>query len=141
MHAKAAGPLCWSFRSVEATGCFASLTETTVNSRERVFHLLAGQPIDCLPAMPITMMFAADQLGRKYLDYSLDSRVLAEAQIQTATAFDFDHVSCIAETKLPADEPASRRNLVFGAMSALDVARHSICLAATNRKLNAKAES
>jgi len=70
-----------------------------VNSRERVFHLLAGQPIDCLPAMPITMMFAADQLGRKYLNYSLDSRVLAEAQIQTATAFDFDHVSCIAETR------------------------------------------
>jgi uroporphyrinogen-III decarboxylase len=49
--------------------------------------------------MPITMMFAADQIGRKYLDYSLDSRVLAEAQIQTATAFDFDHVSCIAETR------------------------------------------
>ena len=70
-----------------------------MNSRERILHLLAGQPIDCLPAMSITMMFAADQIGRKYLDYSLDSRVLAEAQIQTATVFDFDHVSCIAETR------------------------------------------
>ena len=62
-----------------------------MNSRERVFRLLAGPPTDCLPAMPITMMFAADQIGRKYLDYSLDSRVLAEAQIHTATAFDLDH--------------------------------------------------
>ena len=36
----------------------------TMNGRERVLAHLAGQPVDRLPLMPITMMFAADQLGR-----------------------------------------------------------------------------
>lgn len=70
-----------------------------MNSRERVLCLLTQRPIDCLPVMLITMMFAADQIGRKYLDYAMDSRVLAEAQVHTATVFDFDHVSCISETR------------------------------------------
>jgi MtaA/CmuA family methyltransferase len=70
-----------------------------LNGRERFRALMEGRPADSLPAMPITMMFAVDQIGRKYLDYALDYRVLTEAQIRTAEAFDFDHVSCIAETR------------------------------------------
>jgi len=70
-----------------------------MNSRERVFAMLEGRPVDCLPVMPITMMFAADQIGAKYYAYTTDYRVLAEAQIRTAEAFDFDHVSAIAETR------------------------------------------
>jgi uroporphyrinogen-III decarboxylase len=70
-----------------------------MNSRERVFAMLDGRPVDCLPVMPITMMFATDQIGAKYFAYTTDYHVLAEAQIRTAEEFDFDHVSAIAETR------------------------------------------
>lgn len=70
-----------------------------MNGRERVLGMLEGKPIDCLPAMPITMMFATDQIGKKYRDYATDYRVLVEAQVRTAELFDFDHVSAIAETR------------------------------------------
>ena len=70
-----------------------------MNSRERVFAMLEGRPVDCLPVMPITMMFAADQIGAKYFAYGTDYQVLAEAQIRTAEEYDFDHVSAIAETR------------------------------------------
>ena len=70
-----------------------------MNSRERVIALLEGRPVDHLPLMPITMMFAVDQIGKKYCEYATDYRVLADAQVLTAETFDFDHVSAIAETR------------------------------------------
>jgi MtaA/CmuA family methyltransferase len=70
-----------------------------MNGRERVLAMLDGRAVDCLPVMPITMMFAVDQVGKKYHEYATDYRVLAEAQVATAEAFDFDHVSAIAETR------------------------------------------
>lgn len=74
-----------------------------MNHRERVLNHLAGQPVDCLPFMPITMMFAADQIGVPYRQYATDYRVLVEAQLRTAEKFDIDHVSCISD---PAREAA-----------------------------------
>lgn len=71
--------------------------------RERIESHLAGQPVDRLPLMPITMMFAADQIGAKYKEYALDHHVLAEAQIATAERFGFDYVSVISD---PAREAA-----------------------------------
>ena len=68
-----------------------------MNGRERVFALIDGQPVDRIPLMPITMMFAADQIGAKYLQYVTDYRVLAEAQLRTAERFDLDFVSCISD--------------------------------------------
>ena len=68
-----------------------------MNSRERVLAMIAGQPVDHLPNMPITMMFAADQTGAKYRDYATDYRVLVEAQIRTAETFNFDYVSVISD--------------------------------------------
>jgi MtaA/CmuA family methyltransferase len=53
--------------------------------------------------MPITMMFAAKQIGAMYGDYARDYRVLVEGQIRTAEKFDFDYVSCISD---PAREVA-----------------------------------
>jgi MtaA/CmuA family methyltransferase len=47
--------------------------------------------------MPITMMFAADQIGAKYLSYATDYRVLAEGQLRVASEFDIDHVSVISD--------------------------------------------
>jgi MtaA/CmuA family methyltransferase len=68
-----------------------------MNPIERILSMVAGKPTDSLPLMPITMMFAADQIGRSYYDYATDHRVMAEAQIRTAEKFDFDHVSCISD--------------------------------------------
>ena len=53
--------------------------------------------------MPITMMFAADLCGVRYRDYATDHRVLVEAQIKTAEAFDFDYVNTMSD---PAREAA-----------------------------------
>lgn len=74
-----------------------------MNSRQRVLAMLTGQPVDHLPSMPITMMFAADQIGVKYGAYASNYRHLVEAQIATAEKFDFDYVSCISD---PAREAA-----------------------------------
>jgi len=68
-----------------------------MNSRDRVLAMIEGRPVDHLPCMPITMMFAADQIGAKYRDYATDHRVLVEAQIRTAEAFGFDYVSVISD--------------------------------------------
>ena len=69
-----------------------------MTSRERVFAVLSGQQPDHRPHMPITMMFAADILGVKYLQSVLDHKTMADAQIKTAEMFGFDHVSTIAPT-------------------------------------------
>lgn len=68
-----------------------------MNGRERVLALLERRPIDRTPLMPITMMFAADQVGAKYLDYVSDYRVLVAGQLRTAERFDCDLVSCISD--------------------------------------------
>jgi MtaA/CmuA family methyltransferase len=74
-----------------------------MNGRERVLALLEGRSADHLPAMPITMMFAADHNGRKYLDYATAHRVQVEAQLRVAEDYDLDYVSVISD---PACEAA-----------------------------------
>jgi len=74
-----------------------------MNGYERIIAKLAGRPTDCLPYMPITMMFAGDQLGVPYGQCAREHRLLVEAQVLTAERFDFDYVSCISD---PAREAA-----------------------------------
>jgi len=74
-----------------------------MNGRERILAMIEGRPVDCLPLMPITMMYAADQIGAKYGAYAADHRILAAAQIATAEVFDLDYVSVISD---PAREAA-----------------------------------
>ncbi len=74
-----------------------------MNSRERVLSHLEGKPVDRLPLMPITMMFACQQIGALYRDYCTDYRVLAEGQIVTARKFGFDYVNTMSD---PAREAA-----------------------------------
>jgi len=64
---------------------------------------LAGRPVDRLPLMPITMMFACVQIGARYRDYCTDYRVLVEGQMRTAEAFGFDYVNTMSD---PAREAA-----------------------------------
>jgi MtaA/CmuA family methyltransferase len=68
-----------------------------MNGRERVLALIAGDQVDRIPLMPITMMFAADQIGVKYGQYVTDYRVMVEAQLRTAERFDLDLVSTISD--------------------------------------------
>jgi MtaA/CmuA family methyltransferase len=74
-----------------------------MNGRERILAHLAGRPVDRLPFMPITMMFAARLAGVRYLDYCTDHRVLAAGQIRTAEEFGFDYVNTMSD---PAREAA-----------------------------------
>lgn len=74
-----------------------------MNGFERVTAMLQGDPVDRLPLMPITMMFAADQLGVSYGQYARDHRTLVDAQLLTAERFGFDYVSVISD---PAREAA-----------------------------------
>ncbi len=74
-----------------------------MTGRERVLAHLEGRPVDRLPLMPITMMFAAAQTGARYRDYCTDYRVLVEGQIRTAEAFGFDYVNTMSD---PAREAA-----------------------------------
>jgi MtaA/CmuA family methyltransferase len=74
-----------------------------MTGRERVLAHLAGQPVDRLPLMPITMMFACDLIGAKYHDYGTDYRVLVEGQVRIAETFGFDYVNTMSD---PACEAA-----------------------------------
>ncbi len=74
-----------------------------MTSRERVLAHLAGRPVDRLPLMPITMMFACVHIGARYRDYCTDYRVLVEGQMRTAEAFGFDYVNTMSD---PAREAA-----------------------------------
>ena len=74
-----------------------------MNGRERLLTMLEGGTPDSLPLMPITMMYAADHVGVKYGPYATDHRILVDAQVAIAEAYDFDFVSCISD---PAREAA-----------------------------------
>ncbi len=74
-----------------------------MTSRVRVFAHLAGEPVDRLPLMPITMMFACNQIGARYRDYCTDYRVLVEGQMRTAEKFGFNYVNTMSD---PAREAA-----------------------------------
>lgn len=71
--------------------------------REIVGQILRHETPPRPPVMPVTMMFAADHVGRRYREYVTDHRVLAEGQVRTAEFFGFDHVSAISD---PAREAA-----------------------------------
>ena len=55
-----------------------------MTGKERIRAMVAGEAVDHLPLMPITMMFAADGIGVPYRRYVTDYRVLAEAQVAIA---------------------------------------------------------
>jgi len=74
-----------------------------MTGRERILAVIKGEPVDRLPLMPITMMFAADQIGVAYKEYACKYRVLVDGQLKTAERFHFDYLSAISD---PAREAA-----------------------------------
>jgi MtaA/CmuA family methyltransferase len=79
-----------------------------MTGRERVLAALHHEPVDRLPFMPITMMFAADTAGVKYGAYARDHRVMVEAQVQVADRYGIDHVSAISDPAREASDLGAR---------------------------------
>jgi MtaA/CmuA family methyltransferase len=107
------------------------------DSRDLVLAHLAGRPVDRLPAMPITMMFAARLAGIPYRDYCQDHRLLARAQALVAERFGFDHVSAISDPAREASDLGA--NVVWFADQppAIDDTRALLASAATLATLRA----
>ena len=106
-----------------------------MNGRERILAQVEGCPVDCLPAMPITMMFAADQLGVKYLDYATDYRVQVEAQLRVSEAFDLDYVSVISDPGCEAADCGAQLKFFPDQPPAIDEANARLAEKATLAKL------
>lgn len=68
-----------------------------MTSRERILSLLDGKPVDRPPAMPVTMMWAADAVGANYHDYATRAEIQAAGQCAMARDFGFDHASVISD--------------------------------------------
>lgn len=71
--------------------------------RERLLAFLRHEPVDVRPALPITMMWAADRIGARYRDYATRAEVMVAAQCTVAREFGVDGVSVISD---PATEAA-----------------------------------
>jgi MtaA/CmuA family methyltransferase len=72
-----------------------------MKSLERVRNLIAGKPVDRLPAQPMIMMMGAKYLGIPYIEATQDGRKLAEGQLKIAEDFDID---CLLTCSDPARE-------------------------------------
>ena len=59
---------------------------------DRVRGVIAGRPVDHLPAQPMVMMFAARHAGIPYIDYTRDGRKMAEGQLKVVRDFGVDCV-------------------------------------------------
>lgn len=68
-----------------------------MTSYQRVHDLVAGRPIDHLPAMPIVMLWAAKRYGVSYADYVRDYRVLCDCQLRLLDEFEPDVVQLISD--------------------------------------------
>ena len=68
---------------------------------ERVRNVVAGKPVDRLPAQPMIMMLAAKYLGVSFLDYTRDGRLMAAGQLKIANDFEVD---CLLTCSDPARE-------------------------------------
>lgn len=72
-----------------------------MRSIDRVRNVIAGKPVDHLPAQPMVMMFASKYAGIPFIDYTKDGRLMAEAQLRTVEDFGLD---CLLTCSDPARE-------------------------------------
>ena len=69
-----------------------------MNSKERIYARLAGQPVDRIPNLNIVMLFAAQHVGIPYKKFCTDYRYLVEAQTRTAEDFGIDILSTMSDS-------------------------------------------
>ena len=72
--------------------------EDIMNSKERIYARLAGQPVDRIPNLNIVMLFAAQHAGIPYKKFCTDYRYLVEAQTRTAEDFGLDILSTMSDS-------------------------------------------
>lgn len=65
--------------------------------REQALRLFRGEETASYPFYPITMMYAADLVGKPYREYATTAKVLAEGQLAMAERFGASHVSAISD--------------------------------------------
>lgn len=65
--------------------------------REEALRAFRGEEGPTYPFYPITMMYAADLVGRPYREYATNAAVLAEGQLAMAERFGASHVSAISD--------------------------------------------
>jgi MtaA/CmuA family methyltransferase len=68
-----------------------------MNSKERLYAALRGEPYDRPPVTPIFMAWAAHFAGHTYRDYYLDGNVLVRSQLAVVHAFNLDQISAISD--------------------------------------------
>lgn len=78
-----------------------------MQGRERILAMFDGEPVDCLPAMPITMTFAARHIRVPYREYCLNAEAHAEGQVRVAREFDIDYVSAISDPAVESSDCGS----------------------------------
>ena len=61
-----------------------------MTSLQRVQRHVRGEDVDHLPCQPMLMMYAAKHIGVKYIDYTRDGRIMAEAQVRAALDYGTD---------------------------------------------------
>lgn len=68
-----------------------------MDSKQRVFARLGGQPVDRIPNLNIVMQFAAKRIGVTYAEYVQDHRLLVRGNLEVAADFGLDAVSVISD--------------------------------------------
>ena len=68
-----------------------------MNSFERVMNRLSGKPVDRLPNMGLTMMFAAKEIGVTFGEYCSNYRALAEGSLRCHEKYGIDMVCAISD--------------------------------------------
>lgn len=68
-----------------------------MNSKQRYFHTLTGEPVDHIARIPILMQFAAEYIGSNYADFASDYRVLTESNLVCARDFGIDQLNTMSD--------------------------------------------
>lgn len=69
-----------------------------MNSFERVMNRLVGKPVDYLPNMSITMLFAAKEIGVPFGEYCSDYRKMADGVLRCHERYGIDMVCPISDS-------------------------------------------
>jgi MtaA/CmuA family methyltransferase len=73
-----------------------------MTGKQRLLGAIRGETVDGLPAIPITMMMAAAEIGVPYRVYAMDAEAHARGQIAISTKYGIDHVSGISDPAVEA---------------------------------------
>ena len=68
-----------------------------MNSKERLYAAMLGQPYDRPPVTPIFMALAAHFVGHTYRDYYLNGDLLVRSQLAVVHEFALDQISAISD--------------------------------------------